>query len=79
MLTLFCAGYKLDFKKNSVLDGYVKNSFAKLGDRGDGYPQWKSKAGNIYCVSTLHASGVQSACRADNSKDEKNHWDVVYV
>jgi len=44
-------GYKLDFKKNSKLNSYIKNSFNKIGDRGDGYPQWKSKAGNIYCVS----------------------------
>lgn len=53
MLTLLCAGYKLDFKKNAALNGYVKSSFTKIGDRSDGYPQWKSKAGSIYCVSVL--------------------------
>ena len=43
-------GYKLDFKKTSTLNSYVKDSFTKIGNRGDGYPQWKSAAGNIYCV-----------------------------
>lgn len=44
-------GYKFDFKKNSALNSYVTNTFTKIGNRGDGYPQWKSAAGNIYCVS----------------------------
>lgn len=44
-------GYKFDFAKNTALDNYVKNSFTKIANRGDGYPQWQSAAGNIYCVS----------------------------
>lgn len=43
-------GYKFDFRKNTALDAYVKNSFTQIENRGDGYPQWKSAAGNIYCV-----------------------------
>ncbi|KAI1249389.1 hypothetical protein MGN70_009002 [Eutypa lata] len=44
-------GYKFDFRKNDELDAYVTDTFARIADRGDGYPQWKSAAGNIYCVS----------------------------
>lgn len=44
-------GYKLDFAKNTALNNYVKNSFARIANRGDGYAQYKSAAGNIYCVS----------------------------
>ncbi|EUC61725.1 hypothetical protein RSOL_405310 [Rhizoctonia solani AG-3 Rhs1AP] len=43
-------GYKVDIRHASGIDTYVKNSFTKIGNRGDGYPQWKSAAGNIYCV-----------------------------
>ena len=46
-------GFKLDFKKNAKLNKYVKDTFKKIKDRGDGYPQWQSAAGNIYCVSAL--------------------------
>ena len=44
-------GYKLDFAKASGIDSYIKGTFTKIGDRGDGYPQWKAASGNIYCVS----------------------------
>ena len=47
-------GYKFDFRKNTALDSYVKNTFTRIADRGDGYAQWKSAAGNIYCDEGSH-------------------------
>ncbi|KAJ1309634.1 hypothetical protein OPQ81_006402 [Rhizoctonia solani] len=47
-------GYKVDIRHASGIDAYVKNSFTKIGNRGDGYPQWKSAAGNIYCDEGSH-------------------------
>lgn len=44
-------GWKLDFRKNTKLNNYVKDSFTKIKNRSDGYPQWQSNAGNVYCVS----------------------------
>ncbi|EUC62811.1 peptidoglycan-binding domain 1 protein, putative [Rhizoctonia solani AG-3 Rhs1AP] len=46
-------GYKVDIRHNSGIDAYIKNSFTKIENRGDGYPQWKSAAGNIYCVRSV--------------------------
>jgi hypothetical protein len=47
-------GYKLDISHNSCIDSYVKGSFTYTGLRGDGYPQWKSSAGNLYCDEGSH-------------------------
>jgi len=47
-------GYKFDFRKNTALDSYVKNTFTRIADRSDGYAQWKSAAGNIYCDEGNH-------------------------
>ncbi|WP_370947353.1 hypothetical protein AB5J62_07300 [Amycolatopsis sp. cg5] len=47
-------GYKIDISHNSCIDSYVKNSFTYIGLRGDGYPQWKSAAGNLYCDEGNH-------------------------
>ncbi|KAH8683630.1 hypothetical protein BGZ61DRAFT_590406 [Ilyonectria robusta] len=47
-------GYKFDFRKNSGLNSYVTNTFTKIADRGDGYPQWKAASGNIYCDEGNH-------------------------
>ncbi|KAG8778262.1 hypothetical protein FRC12_025075 [Ceratobasidium sp. 428] len=47
-------GYKVDIRHNTCIDNYVHNSFSKIGNRGDGYPQWKSAAGNIYCDEGSH-------------------------
>lgn len=44
-------GYKFDFAKNSGLNSYITTAFTKIGNRGDGYPQWQAASGNIYCVS----------------------------
>jgi hypothetical protein len=47
-------GYKLDFAKNTCLTSYVHNNFSYIGLRGDGYPQYKSGAGNIYADEGSH-------------------------
>jgi hypothetical protein len=44
-------GYKLDFAKASGLNSYITNTFTRIANRGDGYPQWQAASGNIYCVS----------------------------
>jgi len=47
-------GYKLDIRHNTCVDGYVKRSFTYIGLRGDGSPQWKSAAGNLYADEGSH-------------------------
>ncbi|VUC34165.1 unnamed protein product, partial [Clonostachys rosea] len=47
-------GYKFDFRKGTGIDNYVKNTFTKIANRGDGYPQWKAASGNIYCDEGNH-------------------------
>jgi hypothetical protein len=47
-------GYKVDISHNNCIDNYVHNSFSYIGLRGDGYPQWKSAAGNLYCDEGNH-------------------------
>jgi len=47
-------GFKLDIRHNSVIDAYIKEHFEKIADRGDGYPQWQSAAGNLYCDEGNH-------------------------
>lgn len=46
-------GYKLDFAKASGINSYIKKTFKRIGNRGDGYPQWKAASGNIYCVGIM--------------------------
>jgi hypothetical protein len=47
-------GYKIDISHNTCNNNYIKNSFTYIGLRGDGYPQWKSAAGNLYCDEGNH-------------------------
>ncbi|KFH44300.1 hypothetical protein ACRE_049130 [Hapsidospora chrysogenum ATCC 11550] len=47
-------GYKLDFSKTSGLNSYITNTFTRIADRGDGYPQWEAASGNIYCDEGNH-------------------------
>ncbi|KAI0392989.1 hypothetical protein F5Y17DRAFT_331254 [Xylariaceae sp. FL0594] len=47
-------GYKVDVAKNSALNSYITGHFARIADRGDGYPQWKAASGNIYCDEGNH-------------------------
>ncbi|MFE7492563.1 hypothetical protein ACFVVU_09790 [Kitasatospora sp. NPDC057965] len=47
-------GYKVDISRNSCIDGYIQNSFTYIGNRSDGYPQWKAASGNLYCNEGSH-------------------------
>lgn len=47
-------GYKVDISHNSCIDGYIHNSFTRIADRGDGYPQWQAASGNLYCDEGNH-------------------------
>ncbi|KAI8630664.1 hypothetical protein F5Y19DRAFT_474464 [Xylariaceae sp. FL1651] len=47
-------GYKFDFSKNDKLNSYITNSFTRIANRGDGYPQWQAASGNIYCDEGTH-------------------------
>jgi hypothetical protein len=47
-------GYKLDTSLNSCLNGYITGNFTYIGPRGDGWPQYKSGAGNIYVKEGNH-------------------------
>ena len=47
-------GYKVDTSKSSCLNSYITRSFTRIANRGDGYPQWRSAAGNIYCDEGNH-------------------------
>ena len=47
-------GYKVDISKYTCVGNYIRNSFTRIGNRGDGYPQWRSAAGNIYCDEGNH-------------------------
>src|ERR1700712_3326091 len=35
-------GYKVDVAHNSCIDSYIHSAFSRIGNRGDGYPQWEA-------------------------------------
>ena len=47
-------GYKVDVAITSCVSNYIKASFAYQGLRSDGYPLYKSSAGNLYCNEGSH-------------------------
>jgi hypothetical protein len=47
-------GYKLDFTHYTCLTNYVHNNFSYIGLRGDGAPQYRSGAGNVYADEGNH-------------------------
>ncbi|MEV6025899.1 hypothetical protein [Streptomyces sp. NPDC052036] len=47
-------GYKLDYGKNSCVTNYIKGTFAYIGLRSDGAPQYQSGSGNIYADEGSH-------------------------
>ncbi|NEA36986.1 hypothetical protein [Streptomyces sp. SID13031] len=47
-------GYKVDISKGTCVGNYIKNTFTRIANRGDGYPQWKAASGNIYCDEGNH-------------------------
>jgi hypothetical protein len=46
-------GYKVDISKSTCLNNYIHN-FSYIGLRGDGFPQWQSGSGNVYCDEGSH-------------------------
>ncbi|EEB89552.1 hypothetical protein MPER_12334 [Moniliophthora perniciosa FA553] len=67
-------GYKVDVRHSTVLDNYIKSAFTKIGNRSDGFPQWKAKSGNIYCDGG-HAIGISFTSRfLYHYKDDKDLW-----
>lgn len=47
-------GYKVDISFNTCINNYITGSFTYIGLRGDGAPQYKSAAGNIYARESSH-------------------------
>ncbi|KDQ14560.1 hypothetical protein BOTBODRAFT_345768 [Botryobasidium botryosum FD-172 SS1] len=47
-------GYKVDLAKATALNNYITNSFTRIANRSDGYPQWQAASGNIYCDEGNH-------------------------
>ncbi|MFF0270114.1 hypothetical protein [Kribbella sp. NPDC004536] len=47
-------GYKVDISKYTCIGNYIHNNFTRIANRGDGYPQWQSGAGNIYADEGSH-------------------------
>ena len=47
-------GYKVDVAKRTCLDNYIHNTFAHIGDRGDGAAQWQAGSGNLYADEGSH-------------------------
>ena len=55
-------GYKVDVRHNRCLDRYLHRSFRYLGLRGDGYPQWRTRSGNLYCDEGSHWDVTYLTC-----------------
>ncbi|MDB5045235.1 MAG: hypothetical protein JWQ08_1285 [Deinococcus sp.] len=47
-------GYKIDTSLSTCINAYVTSRFTYIGLRGDGAPQYKSAAGNIYAKESNH-------------------------
>ena len=47
-------GYKLDFRPNWCLSGYIIRTFRYIGQRDDGAALFRSAAGNIYARESNH-------------------------
>lgn len=46
-------GFKVDVRHQTGLDSYIKNTFTKIANRSDGFPQWQAASGNLYCVRNM--------------------------
>ena len=55
-------GYKVDVAHNSCIDSYIHTYFTRIGNRGDGYPQWQAASGNIYCDEGTHWDITYYSC-----------------
>ncbi len=55
-------GYKVDITHYSCIDSYIHNNFTRIGNRGDGYPQWQASSGNLYCDEGSHWDITYYSC-----------------
>ncbi|KAG0256903.1 hypothetical protein DFQ27_005418 [Actinomortierella ambigua] len=47
-------GHRVDLRHQQCLDNYIKSALARIGNRSDGFPQWKAPSGIIYCDEGTH-------------------------
>ncbi|KAF5376306.1 hypothetical protein D9615_008492 [Tricholomella constricta] len=47
-------GYKVDVRHQTQLDSYITNTFTRIANRADGFPQWQAASGNLYCDEGTH-------------------------
>ena len=47
-------GYKVDISAYTCVGNYIRNTFTRIADRGDGAQPWRSGAGNIYANEGNH-------------------------
>ncbi|KAF9456051.1 hypothetical protein BDZ94DRAFT_469989 [Collybia nuda] len=47
-------GFKVDVRHATVVDNYIHNTFTRIANRADGFPQWEAASGNIYCDEGTH-------------------------
>lgn len=47
-------GYKVDISLYTCVGNYIRGTFTRIADRGDGAAQWRSGAGNIYALESNH-------------------------
>ncbi|QRV77953.1 hypothetical protein RhiJN_05968 [Ceratobasidium sp. AG-Ba] len=47
-------GYKVDLKKVPCLNNFIHSKYKQIANRSDGFPQWKTPEGNIYCDEGNH-------------------------
>ncbi|KAF8922020.1 hypothetical protein CPB85DRAFT_1247149 [Mucidula mucida] len=44
----------VDVRHATIVDNYITNTFTRIADRSDGFPQWEAASGNIYCDEGSH-------------------------
>ncbi|TFK44038.1 hypothetical protein BDQ12DRAFT_595072 [Crucibulum laeve] len=47
-------GFKLDVRHASVIDDFIHSNFTQIADRADGFPQWQTEIGDLYCDEGTH-------------------------
>ncbi|PFH53675.1 hypothetical protein AMATHDRAFT_136904 [Amanita thiersii Skay4041] len=47
-------GFKVDLRHATIIDDFIHNSFVRIADRSDGFPQWQASTGDIYCDEGTH-------------------------
>jgi hypothetical protein len=55
-------GYKIDFARSSCLTAWVQGTYAYIGVRGDGAPQYQAASGNIYADEGNHWDVTYYTC-----------------